>query len=182
MRRGKGTRSPSVAGGDDGFEFGDVLADDFEVGAVGFEDARDDVGEEGFGEVHEAVEVEVGDFGFDHPELGEVAAGLGFFGAEGGAEAVDLAEREGGGFDVELAGLGEVGLVVVEVVHLEELGGAFAGVGREDGRVGADEAVGVEVLGCGAHDGGADAEDGGLARGAEPEVAMLHEEVDAVLL
>ena len=146
-----------------------------------FEDAGDDVGDEGFGEVHEAVEFEEGYFGFDHPELGEVAAGFGFFGAEGGAEAVDLAERERGGFDVELAGLGEVGLVVVEVVHLEELGGAFAGVGGEDGWVGADEAVGVEVLGCGAHDGGADAEDGGLARGAEPEVAVLHEEVDAVL-
>ena len=58
---------------------------------MGFEDAGDDVGEEVFGEGHEAVEVEVGDFGLDHPELGEVAAGLGFFGAEGGAEAVDLA-------------------------------------------------------------------------------------------
>ena len=145
------------------------------------EDRGDDVGDEGFGEVEEAVEFEEGYLGFDHPELGEVAAGFGFFGAEGGAEAVDLAEGEGGGFDVELAGLGEVGLVVVEVVHLEELGGAFAGVGGEDGWVGADEAVGVEVLGCGAHDGGADAEDGGLARGAEPEVAVLHEEVDAVL-
>ena len=131
--------------------------------------------------MQEVFEVGEGHLGLDHPELGEVAAGLRFFGAEGGAEAVDLAEREGGGFDVELAGLGEVGLVVVEVVHLEELGGAFAGVGREDGRIGADEAVVVEVLGGGAHDGGADAEDGGLARGAEPEVAVLHEEVDAVL-
>ena len=35
--------------------------------------------------------------------------------------------------------------------------------------------------GGGAHDGGADTEDGGLAGGADPEVAMLHEEVDAVL-
>ena len=33
-----------------------------------------------------------------------------------------------------------------------------------------------------AHDLGPDAEDGGLARGADPEMAMLHEEVDAVLL
>ena len=110
-----------------------------------------------------------------------MAAGLGFVGAECGAEAVDLAEGEGCRFDVELAGLGEVGLVVVEVVHLEELGGAFAGVGGEDGWVGADEAVGVEELGCGAHDGGADAQDGRLARGAEPEVAVLHQEVDAGL-
>ena len=35
--------------------------------------------------------------------------------------------------------------------------------------------------GRGAHDVGADAEDGGLARRADPEVAVLHEEVDAVL-
>ena len=40
----------------------------------------------------------------------------------------------------------------------------------------------VEVLRGGAHDFGADAEDGGLARGADPEMAVLHEEVDAVLL
>ncbi len=42
--------------------------------------------------------------------------------------------------------------------------------------------MGVEVLGGRTHDRGADAEDGGLARGADPEVAMLHEEVDAVFL
>src|SRR5277367_1083521 len=109
-------------------------------------------------------------------------ARLRLLGSERWAEAVDLAEGEGGGFDVELAGLGEVGLVVVEVVHFKKLTGAFAGVGSEDGWVGADEAVDVEVLGCGAHDGGADAEDGGLAWGAEPEVAVLHEEVDAGFL
>ncbi len=57
----------------------------------GGEDRGDDVGDVGFGEVEKAVEFEEGDFGFDHPELGEVAAGLGFFGAEGWAEAVDLA-------------------------------------------------------------------------------------------
>ena len=110
-----------------------------------------------------------------------MAAGLGFFRAEGGAEAVDLAQRQRRGLDVKLAGLGEE-RGVAEVVDREEGRGAFAGRRREDGRIGADEAVGVEVLGGGAHDFGADAEDGGLARGADPEVAMLHEEVDAVLL
>ena len=139
------------------------------------------MGEEVFGEFQQAVEVHEGDFRLDHPELGEVAAGLGFFRAEGGAEAVDLAQGQRGGLDVELAGLGEEG-GVAEVVDREEGGGAFAGRGSEDGRVGADEAVGVEILRCGAHDFGADAEDGGLARGADPEMAVLHEEVDAVLL
>ncbi len=148
---------------------------------MGFEHAADDVDEEAFGEGHEAVQVEVGDLGLDHPEFCEVTAGFGFFGAEGGAEAVDLAERHGGGFEIELAGLGEVGLFVFEVVHLEEFGGAFAGVGSQDRRVGAGEGVDIKILSSRAHDGGADAKDGGLARGAEPEVAMLHEEVDAVL-
>ena len=152
-----------------------------ELGGAVLEDALNDVREEVFGQFEQAVEVAEGDFRLDHPELGEVAAGLGFLGAEGGAEAVDLAQGQGGGLDVELAGLGEVGRVA-EVVDREEGRGAFAGGGREDGRVGADEAVGVEVLRCGAHDFGADAQDGGLARGADPEMAVLHEEVDAVLL
>jgi len=177
-RHGRGRRG--WGGGDDEFEFGGVAADDFEVGAVFGQDCGDDVGEVVFGELEEVFEVGVGHLGLDHPELGEVTAGLRLLCAEGRAEGVDLAEGERGGFDVELAGLGEVGLVVAEVVHFEEFGGAFAGVGREDGWVGADEAVVVEVLGGGAHDGGADAEDGGLAGGADPEVAMLHEKVDAV--
>jgi hypothetical protein len=109
-----------------------------------------------------------------------VAAGFGLFRTEGGAEAVDLAEGEGCGLDVKLAGLGEEGRFA-EVIDGEEGRGAFAGGWGEDGRIGADEAVGVEILGGGAHDFGTDAEDGGLARGADPEMAMLHEEVDAVL-
>jgi hypothetical protein len=100
VRRGKGGRWLRVWR---------VAADDGELGGAVLEDALDDVGEEVFGEFEQAVEVAVGDFGLDHPELGEVAAGLGFFRAEGGAEAVDLAEREGGGLDVKLAGLGEEG-------------------------------------------------------------------------
>ena len=67
---------------------------------------RDEV----LGEVHVLLEVHERDLGLHHPELGEVAAGLALLGAEGGAEAVDLAERRGGGLDVELARLGEVGL------------------------------------------------------------------------
>jgi hypothetical protein len=72
------------------------------------------------GELQQVFEAGVGHLGFDHPELGEVPAGLRFFGAEGWAEGVDLAERQRSRFDVELAGLREVGLVVVEVIHLEE--------------------------------------------------------------
>jgi hypothetical protein len=99
--------SLAVIAADDGFEFGDARFD--------FEDAIGRCGEEVFGEVDVAVEVHEGDLGLDHPELGEVTAGLRFFRAEGGAEAVDLAQGERGGLDVELAGLGEEG-GVAEVV------------------------------------------------------------------
>ena len=115
------------------------------LGRAVLEHALHDVREEVFGQLQQAVEIAVGDFGLDHPELGEVAAGLGFFRAEGGAEAVDLAEGERGGLDIKLAGLGEEG-GVAEVVDGKQRRGAFAGGGREDGRIGADEAVAVEVL------------------------------------
>ena len=48
-----------------------------------------------------------GDLGLDHPELGEVAAGVGVLRAERGPEGVDLRQRQAVGLDVELAGDGE---------------------------------------------------------------------------
>ena len=108
-----------------------------------------------------------------------MAAGLRFFRAEGWAERINLAERHGGRFDVELAGLREVGLLF-EVVDGEERGGAFAGGGREDGRIGERESVAVEKIAGGANDFGAHAQDGRLALGAQPEMAVLHQEVDAM--
>ncbi len=123
----------------------------------------------------------VGSFGLEHPEFGEVAARLGFFRAKCGAERVDLAESHGGGFDVELAGLRQVGLLVVNVIYFEERGGAFAGSGREDGRVGERVALGVHVIARGADGFGADAQDRGLARRANPEMALVEQKIDAVL-
>ncbi len=133
------------------------------------------------GQFQQAVEVHVGDFGLNHPELSQVAARLGFLRAKGWAEAVDLAQGQRRGLNVELAGLGEIG-GVAEVVHREKRRGAFAGRGSQDGRIGADKAVGVEIFRRCAHDLGADAQDGRLARRADPQMAVLHEEVDAMLL
>ena len=165
----------------DRLQFRDVALDHLEVGHAALEHAADDEAEEVFGQRHQVIEAGIGELRLDHPELGEVAAGLGFFRAEGGAEAVDLAEGERGALDVELAALGEEGLVA-EVVHREERRGAFARGGREDRRIGEDEAVVVEIVAGGLDDLRADAQDGGLARRANPEMAMLHQEIDAVLL
>ena len=163
------------------FELFGVALERFELARFVFEHGLDDGADEAFAERHHVVEMGVGGFGLEHPEFGEVAASLRFFGAERGAESVDLAERHGGGFDVELAALREIGFLVVNVIHFEKSGGAFARGGSENGRVGERVALAVHVIAGGALGFGADAEDGGLARRANPEVAIVEEEIDAVL-
>ena len=61
------------------------------------------------------------DFRLDHPELGGVARGVGVFGAEGGAEGVDVAEGHGEGLAVELAGDGQIGGLAEEVLGIIDL-------------------------------------------------------------
>ena len=146
----------------DGFEFGDVALQDFEFFAALFENAADYIEDEAFGELFDVVEIGPGHFGLYHPELCKVAAGLGFFGAEGGAKTVSFAEGHGGCFVVELTGLGEVSLVVIEVVHFEQGGGAFAGSGGEDRRIDEGEAVVVEIIANSLDDFVAHADDGVL--------------------
>jgi len=130
---------------------------------------------------HVLFQVAEGHLGLHHPELHQVAPGLGLLGPEGGAEAVDLPEGHGVGLVVELTALGQVGLVA-EVTGLEEGGRALAGTGRQDRTVHAQEALVIQPFGDRAHDLGADAQDRVLARRADPQVAMVHQEVGPVLL
>ena len=165
----------------DVFELRDVALEGFEFAGFVFDDALYDGGDEAFAKIHHVGKFGVSGFGLKHPEFGEVAASLGFFGAEGGAEGVDLAEGHGGGFDVELSALREVGLLVVDVIHFKERAGAFASGGGEHGSVGKGVALRVHEFAGGADGFGTDAEDGGLARRANPEMALVEEEIDAML-
>jgi hypothetical protein len=131
------------------------------VGAL-VEHGAEDVLEEVLGEVGVVGEVGEGDLRLDHPELGQVPAGVGVLGAEGGAEGVDPAHREAVGLDVELAGDGEAGLRAEEVLpkstspsgarrvggvqrgDAEHLARALGIAGGDDGGVDPEEAVLVE--------------------------------------
>ena len=135
-----------------------------------------------FGELHHVVEVGVGHLGLHHPELGEVAARLRLLGAERRAEAVDPAERHRVGFVVELPALRQERGRVLEVLHREQRGRALAGRRREDRRVGEDEAAAVEEVAHGVDHLVADAQDRLLPRRADPQVAAVHQVVDAVFL
>src|SRR5207249_9953756 len=110
-----------------------------------------------------------------------MAARLRLLRAKRRAEDVDLAEGEGPCLAVELAALGEIG-GLVEVRHREEAGRALARVRREDGCVEGQETVPVEVFATGADDLGAHAHDRLLAIRSEPEMAVIEEKGDAVLL
>ena len=111
-----------------------------------------------------------------------MAAGLRLLGAEGGAEAVDLAQRGRRGLDVELAGLRQVGLAEVEVVGREQVPGLLPDGAGEDGRIHQGEAFLVEVVADRLLDLVADPGDRGLAPGPEPQMSMLEEESRPMLL
>ncbi len=162
-------------------ELAQVALERLELFASALEDALDDVDEEVLREVHVALEVHERDLRFDHPELGEVPPGLALLGAEGGPEAIHLAERSTGGLHVELPTLREERRRPV-VVGLEEVRGPFTSVRCEDRCVHQRESAVVEVGADGRHDLGAYAQDRVLSLAPQPQVTVVHQEVDAVFL
>ena len=133
------------------------------------------------GQVHDCIEVGVGDLRLDHPELREVASGLRLLGAESRPKAVDPAESHRGRLHVELAALSQESRLA-EVVGGEKRRGAFARRRGEDGGVYEGEAPLVEVVPAGLNHGASDLKYGVLADRAQPEVAVVHEEGHPVLL
>ncbi len=160
----------------------DVAAEHLQLGGAPLDHPANQVGDELLLQVEVAVVVEEGDLRFDHPELEQVPAGLALLGPEGRSEGVDLAERHRPRLGVELSRLRKVGGVLVEQVDLEEVGGALHRGRHEERGVEAHEAALAEELVDGALDLVADAHDGPRAAVPEVEMAVLEEEVDAVLL
>ena len=141
-----------------------------------------------------------GDLRLDHPELGEVAAGVRVLGAEGRAEGVDLGQRQAVGLDVELAGDGQEGLAAEEVLReidfavrfwqvrqverrdAEQRARAFGVGGGDDRRVDPEEAALVEEAVDRLRQGVAHARRGADHVGARPQVRHLAQELERVRL
>ena len=143
-------------------------------------------------QVHQFLEVHEGDFGFYHPELGQVARRVGVFGAECGAEGVDSTEGRSTELAFQLSAHSErshfaeeiVGVVnrtlfvlleVVEILggHLEHLTSTFAVAGSDDGRMEIEESVLVEILVNGHGHVVANAEDCAKRVGAQTQMSVL---------
>ena len=159
----------------------DVALEPLEVLLAAVEHPGHEVRDELLGEVEQPVEAHPGDLRLHHPELHEVPAGLRLLRTEGRAEAVDLAVRGGGGLEVELPGLREVRRVA-EVVGLEQRGGSLARRRRQDRRVDVHVVALVEELADAERQLVAHPHDRVLPLGAQPQVAVVQQEVGAVLL
>jgi hypothetical protein len=79
-------------------------------------------------------EVGEGNLGLDHPELGEVAAGVRVLGAEGLPERIDLGECEAVGLDIELARDFQERLAAEEILREIDLAVGARQVGEIEGR------------------------------------------------
>jgi hypothetical protein len=110
-----------------------------------------------------------------------VAAGFGFFGAEGRSKAVDFAERGDVRLVIKLAGLRQVGGFAV-IVDLKERGRIFSGGPRQDRRIDQDVTVTVQPVTDGADDRGADAQDRPLSQRPYPQMPVIHQKFNTVFL
>ena len=143
------------------------------------------------GQLHVVVDVVEGHFGLYHPELGQVARGVGVLGPEGGAEGVDFTYSRGSQFAFQLSGNGEGGLLPEEVfgeVHvallvqgdvlqvqggyLEHVSGTLGIAFRNEGGVEIDESLLVEEAVDGEGHLVADSQNG--AEGVGPQTHVGH--------
>ncbi|CFJ31802.1 Uncharacterised protein [Mycobacterium tuberculosis] len=60
----------------------------------------------------------------DHPELDQMATRFGFFSTESRTKRIDTPQSHCGGFHVQLAGLGQIG-VFVKILRMEQVGRTF---------------------------------------------------------
>ena len=158
----------------------DVATDGLQIAAPLFQATLHDEADQPFGQIHEVVELGVGDFGLNHPELGQVAAGLRFFRAEGRPERIHLAQSHRRGFDVKLTGLREISLLI-KIINGEKRAGSLASRRSKNRRIGQGKSVFVEKVTRGFDDFCTHPQDRCLARSAHPKMPVLHQEFHAVL-
>src|SRR6185437_3708978 len=110
-----------------------------------------------------------------------MAPGLRLLCARCWTEGIEFAECHRSGFDVKLSRLGEIRLIV-KIVDWKQRAGTLAGHRCEDRRIGERESALIKEIARSFDNLGSRAQDGGLTRSAHPEMAVLHEEIDAMLL
>ena len=168
-------------GTNDGFEIFDVALKHLEFRTPTFEHALRDVYQHVFLQLDAVVQVVKRHLGLDHPELGQMTPRLRFLGAKRGTERVNATECSGERFAIQLTGLREIGAAFVEILGAEQ-SGALTDRGGQDWRIAMNEVARVKEIVDRLLDLMPHTHQRHLARRAQPEVPVIHQEIDAVLL
>mmetsp|Transcript_12658 Transcript_12658/g.29789 ORF Transcript_12658/g.29789 Transcript_12658/m.29789 type:complete len:327 (-) Transcript_12658:169-1149(-) len=179
------------------------LVEELEVVGAVLERLRHCELDERLGVVHVVLQVGEGHLRLDHPELGEMAAGVGVLRAESRAESIDVAQRARHGLSRQLAGDGEEGRLAEEVLRVvdllvggqrhqlrlgrqggdpEHLTSALTVARRDQRRLHVTEALALEELVRGLRERGAHARDGGDRVGPRAQVGDGAQEFERGLL
>src|SRR6185312_2970200 len=129
----------------DVFQLGYITANRLQVVRASRQNTLHNVADEVLRQLHDVIELGVGDFRLHHPELSQVAARFRFFCTERWTKRVDLAQRHGRGFNVKLAGLREVRLLI-KVIDRKQRGGSLARRRRKDGRISKGKAAIIKEI------------------------------------
>ena len=165
----------------DRLEFRGIALQRFDLARPIAQDRLHDMAHQSFAERHHVFQVRVSCFGFQHPEFGQVPARFRFLGAKGWPEAINFAQRRGQRFHVELPRLGQVSLLVVDVLHFKQSCRALAGSRRKYGCIRERVTLAVHEFARGADGFGANSQDGGLAWSTHPQMPPVEKKIHAVL-
>ena len=95
--------------------FIDTLGEEFHIIRAFIQYGFEDVFQHRFGKASYVIQVGKGDFRLQHPELSQVAAGVGVFCTECRAKGIDFGQGARIGFAVQLAGYGQERFFTKEV-------------------------------------------------------------------
>lgn len=132
-----------------------------------------------FRNLHVIVERPERPFRFDHPELGKMPPRFRFFRAEGWTKTIHFAECHRVRFVIKLSALREIRRIAVKV-SFEKRRRAFDRCRCENRRIHQQETLLIQPIANRLDDRRAHAQDGMLPRRTQPQMAICHQEFDAV--
>ena len=163
------------------------LVEELQLGGAVLHHVGDDVLDHLGGDLNDVRQLGEGHLRLHVPELGHVAGGVGVFGAEGGAESIDLTKGHGRHLALQLTGHGQAGTLAEEVVgvvivgtlilvgpadggHLKHLTGALTVAGGDEGGVDVHVVALLEIAVDGGGHHAAHAENGVKGVGAHTQM------------
>ena len=139
------------------------------------------MGDKILSETHIILQIIECDFRLNHPEFCQVTAGFGFFSTECRSKTVDFTKSHCRRFAIQLSGLGQIGFAS-EIISGKKRCGPFRGIRCEDRCIDQDKIAGVEKFPGRADDFMTDTHNSMLACRTQPQVPVVHKEINAMLL